>query len=137
MNFSSTLSIFPSYKIGIVKSQKHFLIPEKWFCDIVTLLTFNVFVLIGNLVSTFINVSKFLTMWFSKYMFCLKIKRPLLFTLVWCRAFALFAFFVLCNYRPEKRRFPALIQNDYIYWLGNCVFSFTFGLLTCQLLTLK
>ncbi len=48
INFFSTLSIFPVYQLGVKPCRLDFFIGEEWFQDVVTFLTFNFCVLIGN-----------------------------------------------------------------------------------------
>lgn len=48
INFFSTLSIFPVYQLGVKPYSSDFFIGEEWFQDVVTFLTFNFLVLIGN-----------------------------------------------------------------------------------------
>ena len=36
-------------------------------------------------------------------------------------------FFMLCNFRPEDRGFPAYISNDWAYIVGGIVMAFTSG----------
>ncbi len=49
LNFLSTLAIFPVFQQGIERSSSNFFIPDKWFQDFVTFLTFNLLVTIGNM----------------------------------------------------------------------------------------
>jgi hypothetical protein len=43
------LAIFPVYQLGVRRSSESFFISDYWYQDVVTFLTFNVFVLLGNL----------------------------------------------------------------------------------------
>lgn len=49
LNFLSTLSIFPVYQLSVVPINTDFVVKVKWFQDIVTFLTFNILVTLGNL----------------------------------------------------------------------------------------
>lgn len=53
INFFSTLSIFPVYQLGVEPYRQDFFIGKKWFQDVVTFLTFNFCVLIGNTLPKF------------------------------------------------------------------------------------
>ncbi len=54
LNFHNMLSIFPVYQLNIVPSTKGFL--GEWYYDIIVFLSFNVFVLAGNMLPRFIRV---------------------------------------------------------------------------------
>lgn len=121
LNFFSTLCIFPVYMLGVEKISKDFIIPDKWFQDVVTFLTFNVLVTIGNTIPKFI-------------------RRPgpdWIHIPVIARAVFVFCFFAVCNYMPEQRTnsyIPILVTNDYLYW-GICIVSpILFGYFTSLLM---
>jgi equilibrative nucleoside transporter 1/2/3 len=118
VNFLSTLAIFPVYQLGIERSSENFFISEKWYRDVLTFLTFNIFVLIGNLLPKLFKISK----------------KNLIFG-VFLRAILVFIFFAMCNFKPNERyNIPVLFDNDYIYWVGAMLSPLTFGYFTSLLM---
>jgi len=119
LNFFSTLAIFPVYLLGVKRFNEHFIIPEYWFQDIVTFLTFNVLVTIGNMIPKIVRKPG------PKW-----IPVPVI-----LRAIIVFIFFALCNFKPEERNhIPVLIKNDYIYWIGCALSPLSFGYFTSLLM---
>lgn len=120
INFVSTLSIFPVYQLGVKPVSKDFIIGEKWFQDIVTFLTFNILVTIGNLIPKFIRKPG------PKWI-------PLA---VFARVVIVYFFFLTSNYMPDSRNgiIPVLITNDYVYWLGAGLSPLVFGYFTSLLM---
>ena len=113
--FFSTLCIYPVYQLGIKKSE-NFFIGDNWYQDVVTFLTFNIMVTIGNILP--------------------KTKRTnFLPHAVISRALLVFCFFSLTNFKPEERKsiIPILIKNDYLYWLGCFLSNISFGYFTSLL----
>ena len=49
LNFFSMLAIFPVYQFNVQRSDPNFFISDKWYNDILVLLTFNLSVTVGNL----------------------------------------------------------------------------------------
>lgn len=121
LNFFSTLAIFPVYQLGIQRASDSFFINDIWYQDIITFLTFNILVTIGNLVPKLF-------------------RRPgpkWLPVPVIARAILVFIFFSLCNFQPEKRAnsiIPILIKNDYVYWAGCFISPLFFGYFTSLLM---
>lgn len=120
INFVSTLSIFPVYQLGVKPVSKDFIIGPDWFQDVVTFLTFNILVTLGNLVPKLIRKPG------PKWI-------PIA---VFARAIIVFAFFLCSNFKPEERNgfIPVLISNDYIYWLGAGLSPLIFGYFTSLLM---
>jgi equilibrative nucleoside transporter 1/2/3 len=154
LNYFITLTIFPIYQNDIQRISNNFIIPEKWYKDVLVYLTFNVSVTFGNI--------------FAKY-----VKKPNLKIIVFSvilRSLLIIAFFLLCNYKPKKLIIdgnndylnddingtyfnytingtifgyfngtnnsivPILITNDWVYWFGSAASAFSFGYLTSLLL---
>lgn len=118
LNFFSTLSIFPVYNLGIKPVSKDFIISQKWFQDVVTFLTFNGLVTLGNLVPNLIKWPG------PKWL-------PLVVIL---RAIIVIIFFLFSNFKPDERHLPVLITNDYVYWLGSALSPLIFGYCTSLLM---
>lgn len=118
LNFFSTLSIFPVFLLKVEPISDDFIIPKKWFQDVVTFVTFNFLVTIGNLIPKLI-------------------KRPgpkWIPVAVITRAILVFLFFIFSNYNPENRNLPVVIQNDYVYWAGCALSPLIFGYFTSLLM---
>jgi len=121
LNFFSTLAVFPVYQLGIKRSSDSFIISEFWFQDVVTFLTFNVLVAIGNMIPRYIKSPG--PRW---------IALPVI-----LRAILHFAFFAVCNFKPDLREnsiIPVLITNDYVYWAGCIISPILFGHFTSLLM---
>lgn len=120
LNFFSTLCIFPVYLLGVQPNNPDFLKSDEvsWFQDIVTFLTFNVAVTIGNLIPRLIKRPgpKFIPI-------------PVI-----ARAAIVFLFFAFCNFKPEERTLPVLISNDWGYWVACAISPLVFGYLTSLLM---
>jgi len=119
LNFFSTLAIFPVFQLGIKRSCESFIINDFWFQDVVTFLTFNVLVTLGNMLPKLVK-------WPGPKW----IPIPVI-----LRAIIVFIFFALCNFKPsERNNIPILIQNDYVYWFGAGLSPFIFGYFTSLLM---
>ena len=117
LNFFSTLAIFPVYQLGIRRASESFFISDYWYQDVLTFLTFNVCVTLGNMLPRF--VKKPGPKW---------IPVPVI-----ARAILCFVFFAFCNFQPDKRldsAIPILIKNDYLYWAACIISPLTFGYFT-------
>lgn len=119
LNFFSTLCIFPVFQIEIKKMSPNFIISDEFYLDVVVFLTFNFFVLFGNILPRF--VQKPGPKWIP--------------IAVITRAIVVIIFFSFSNFRPElPHRIPILITNDYLYWTMCSVSSFLFGYFTSLLM---
>jgi equilibrative nucleoside transporter 1/2/3 len=119
LNFFTTLMMFPVYLLGVEKAKDSFIIPDKWFQDVVTFLTFNVLVTIGNMIPKIVRRPG------PKW-----IPVPVI-----IRAVLVVLFFSVCNFKPKERRhIPVLITNDYIYWIGCALSPLSFGYFTSLLM---
>ncbi|XP_065318730.1 equilibrative nucleoside transporter 3-like [Gordionus sp. m RMFG-2023] len=105
-----TLTIFPAIQVHIARKNSNFFIPDKYFDAILTFLNFNVFSLIGNLITEKIKMPSPKWVWL-----------PILLRTVFI------PLFLFCNYRPDIRKFPVWIKNDYVYALLGIVLSVTHG----------
>lgn len=122
INFVSTLMIFPLFLLNVHSSGYVPLFVQKYWVDITVFITFNFSVLLGNVATRYINIQ-------NKY---------ILLVLVYVRVLLGCSLFLLCNYHPVKdkaafRLLPVIIENDYVYWLINIIYSFMFGILTSLL----
>ena len=50
------------------------------------------------------------------------------------RAVIIFIFFAFCNFKPEDRKLPVLIANDWAYWVACAISPLVFGYLTSLLM---
>jgi equilibrative nucleoside transporter 1/2/3 len=116
LNFFSTLSIFPVYNLGVKPNTEGFL--GHWFQDIVTFLTFNILVTIGNLIPKLFKWPG--PKWLP--------------AAVILRAIIVQIFFLFSNYKPDERTLPVLITNDYVYWAGAALSPLLFGYFTSLLM---
>lgn len=119
LNFFSTLAIFPVFQLGIRRSCDDFIIPDEWFQDVVTFLTFNVLVTLGNMLPKLVK-------WPGPKW----IPIPVI-----LRAVVVFIFFAFCNFKPDERKhIGVFITNDYVYWFGAGLSPFLFGYFTSLLM---
>lgn len=120
VNFVSTLSIFPVYLLGVKPNSDNFIVPTYWFQDVVTFLTFNVLVTIGNLIPKLIRRPG--PKWIPVFVFA--------------RAAIVLLFFLFSNYQPDEgtRTLPVYITNDYVYWAGCALSPLIFGYFTSLLM---
>ena len=117
LNFFSTLAIFPVYTLGITPNSIGFM--GNWYHDIVTFLTFNIFVTIGNIIPRFVK-------WPGQ---------KFIHIVVVLRACCVFGFFLCSNYKRDERNLvPVLVTNDYVYWAGAAASPLTFGYIASLLM---
>ncbi|KAL7065356.1 hypothetical protein AAHC03_05338 [Spirometra sp. Aus1] len=110
--FVCTLSIFPAVQSNIMAVDPDFFIPANWFTDVTCFLFFNLFAMLGCVLSAFVTFPspKFLII-------------PVLIRLVF-----FVPFFLLSNYLVEgPRQMPLWISNDYAYLFGSIIFALTNG----------
>ncbi len=91
-----SFSIFPSLQANI-KPLNH-IISDQYFAPVFCFLLFNTFQAVGNFLAQ-------------------KIRKPgpnyiIIFTFL---RFLFIPLFLICNYNPNERQWPAIIQNDWIY----------------------
>lgn len=111
LTFYVTLALFPSILADIKQLQGIF--DNKYFTPVACFFVFNLFAMIGNLISGW-------TTWPGKHK-------------VWIFVLARFLFvpfFLFCNFHPESRHWPVLITNDIIFVIGNILFAVTSGYLS-------
>uniref|UniRef100_A0A6G1SIM5 Equilibrative nucleoside transporter 1 n=1 Tax=Aceria tosichella TaxID=561515 RepID=A0A6G1SIM5_9ACAR len=109
--FYFTLALFPSVMAGI--QQKDNLLSNKYFAPVCCFLAFNLFALVGNLISGW-------TTWPGKDRVWMLVAVRVLFV----------PFFLFCNFNPSTRHWPVLIESDIIYTLGNVLMALTSGYLS-------
>ncbi|XP_066258073.1 equilibrative nucleoside transporter 1 [Euwallacea similis] len=110
----ATLAVFPSIHAAIKVSDKNFFIQEKFlYTQVLCFLTFNVFAVLGNILT---NVY----IWPSKKYLWIPTTLRLLYI----------PFYLFCNYQPPHeitRVLPVFITNDYVYWAVAATMAFTSG----------
>nr|VZI34074.1 unnamed protein product [Spirometra erinaceieuropaei] len=110
--FVCTLSIFPAVQSNIMAVDPDFFIPANWFTDVTCFLFFNLFAMLGCVLSAFVTFPS------PKFLFI-----PVLIRLVF-----FVPFFLLSNYLVEgPRQMPLWISNDYAYLFGSIIFALTNG----------
>jgi equilibrative nucleoside transporter 1/2/3 len=109
--FYITLALFPSVMASI--KQKGTLVSPKYFSSVTCFLAFNLFALIGNLISGW-------TTWPGKDRVWILVAARILFV----------PFFLFCNFNPATRHWPVLIESDTVYTLGNILMALSSGYLS-------
>lgn len=108
--FFVTLSVFPALQANIRPSDPNFFISDDYFSPVTCFLFFNVFALLGSIVSDFIKKPGPRWVWI-----------PVILRLLFI------PFFVFCNVNPKTRQLPVIIKNDYVYIIGAILMAFTSG----------
>lgn len=75
---------------------------------------FNIFSMIGNIVSEYVPLWRHKLLWLATF----------------SRAIVFLPFFLLCNYQPdgiENRSIPVILNNDYLFILGTVLLGLSFG----------
>ena len=111
--FFVTLSIFPAVHAKISSTGSLSWLTPKYFSQVTCFLTFNVTAMIGNLIPTWIIYPAPDKLWIPVF-----------------ARFLLIPFFMLCNYSPETREWPVLIESDYLYLLAGAVLGLSSGYLS-------
>lgn len=106
--FFVSLTLFPSVVAGVKQSGTR--MSNDYFTAVSCFLLFNLFAMVGNYSSEFLP----------------KIPRKVLWIPILLR-FAFIPLFLFCNYLPEKRKYPVLIQNDLVYMLLVVLHGFSSG----------
>ncbi|KAH7645168.1 equilibrative nucleoside transporter-like protein [Dermatophagoides farinae] len=106
--YFSTFVIFPAIQAAIKPLDS--IVEQKFFAPVFCFLFFNTFASIGNYVAE-------------------RIRRPEPAGLIYLVAirFLFIPFFLFCNYIPDRRTWPVLIQSDYVYILGSASLAFSNG----------
>lgn len=110
MVFFVTLTIFPAIHADIKQIDPNFVIPEKYFTPVTCFLCFNFFAMFGSLIPNWIKWPGHRFLWIP----------------VVLRLFMI-PYFMLCNYKPEKRLIPVLINNDWAYFGMSVALGLTSG----------
>ncbi|CAB3410163.1 unnamed protein product [Caenorhabditis bovis] len=112
--FFVTLSIFPGIMMYIQDAphgeKYNFPLPEKYFMDITTFLSFNVFAFIGSLVAGKFQYPGPNKLWIPVYLRLLYIP-----------------FFAMCNFLPATRTFPVWFPSTWLYVIVGATMSFGSG----------
>lgn len=111
LTFFVTLALFPAVMADIKQSQNYF--SDKYFTSFACFLIFNVFAMIGNLVSGW-------TTWPGKNRVWIVVVARLIFV----------PFFLFCKFNPKTRHWPVLIENDIAYMVGNILMALSSGYLS-------
>lgn len=109
--FYFTLALFPSVMASIKETGNLF--GTKYFAPVCCFLVFNLFALLGNLVSGW-------TTWPGKDRVWILVTLRVLFV----------PFFLFCNFNPGTRHWPVLIHSDIVYTLGNVLLASSSGYLS-------
>ncbi|CAH1784010.1 unnamed protein product [Owenia fusiformis] len=112
--FFVTLTIFPAIQADVKKSDPAFFIPDEYFTPVTCFLFFNAFAVLGNLTTEWVRKPGPKYLWIA----------------VLIRGVIAIPFFMLCNYRPATRSFPAYISGlwgDYVYMVGGILMALTSG----------
>ncbi|XP_054167111.1 equilibrative nucleoside transporter 3-like [Oppia nitens] len=114
MVFFVTLSIFPAVHANIKPIDVNFFgdqpTTDKYFTAVNCFLVFNISAMIGNIFPNWFRIPS------PKYLWIPVVLRVLL-----------IPFFLFCNYHPELRQWPVIIQNDFIFILGGIVLGLSSG----------
>ena len=111
LTFYVTLALFPAVMADIQRKQD--LLSDKYFTSFACFFLFNIFAMIGNLVSGW-------TTWPGRNKVWLLVVSRFIFV----------PFFLFCNFKPTLRKWPVLITNDIVYMLGNIIFAASSGYLS-------
>ncbi|KAK0396792.1 hypothetical protein QR680_001858 [Steinernema hermaphroditum] len=112
--FFVTLTIFPAImadvKLFRADGKYDFFIPDYLFTAVTTFLLFNVFASVGSVIANFVQWPNPKTLWI-----------PVTLRLLLIPAF------MFCNYRPELRSWPVLIESEWTFIFLGIVMSVTSG----------
>lgn len=111
LTFFVTLALFPAILSNIKQSQGYF--SEKYFTSFACFLIFNVFAMIGNLVSSW-------TTWPGKDRVWIMVLARLVFI----------PFFLFCKFVNKDRKWPVLFESDIAFITGNILLALTSGYLS-------
>lgn len=111
LTFFLTLALFPAVLADV--KQVHNLFDSKYFSSFACFLIFNLFAMIGNLISSW-------TLWPGKDRVWLLVVARFLFI----------PFFLFCNFNPKTRHWPVLIQSDIVFIIGNVLMALSSGYLS-------
>ncbi|XP_074643260.1 equilibrative nucleoside transporter 1-like [Tubulanus polymorphus] len=110
LTFFVTLVCFPALEVKIEASDPDFFIPPKYYTLVMCFLIFNSFAVLGNLITEFIRKPG------PKYLIIVTILR-----------LVFIPYFMLCNYKPDRRSFPVYLNNDYAYLVGGILMALSHG----------
>ncbi|XP_022246473.1 equilibrative nucleoside transporter 3-like isoform X2 [Limulus polyphemus] len=102
--FFVTLTNFPAVLINIFPLDQNFILPTTYFTPVTCFLCFNFFAMFGNILANWIRWPGPCFLWIPVFLRSLMIP-----------------YFMLCNYKPDHRVLPVLINNDWAY-IGMSVF---------------
>ncbi|KAL8613124.1 hypothetical protein ACOMHN_035065 [Nucella lapillus] len=106
--FFVSLALFPQIQSDI--KRLHFPLSDTYWTPVFCFLSFNLFAMLGNLTTE-----------------CVRLPGP---RFVWLPVLLRSAFipvYLLCNFRPDDRAWPVLIDNDYGYIVAGALMAFTGG----------
>ncbi|XP_013784945.1 equilibrative nucleoside transporter 1-like isoform X2 [Limulus polyphemus] len=96
--FFVTLTSFPAVQGSIFAVDSNFFISSTYFIPVCCFLFFNLFAMIGNIFPNWV-------VWPGPRFLWIPVVSRILFI----------PFFMMCNYKPQKRAFPVLISSDWAY----------------------
>ncbi|XP_037816196.1 equilibrative nucleoside transporter 1 [Lucilia sericata] len=113
--FFVTLAVFPAVHSDIKPYSDDFFISKERFTSITCFLTFNLFAMLGSLMTSWYQ-------WPKANLLCI----PVILRAVFL------PLFLFCNYIPKStiRSLPVIITNDWAYWLIAIIMSFSSGYLS-------
>lgn len=112
--FFITLALFPSILADVKQSSENSLgLSERFFSSFACFLVFNLFAMVGNMISGLTTFPGRRYVWI----------------LVWLRILFI-PFFLFCNFNPSQRRWPVYISSDLVYVLGNVLMAMSSGYLS-------
>lgn len=113
--FFVTLAVFPAVHSDIKPISKDTFVPERLFTSVTCFLTFNLFAMLGSLLTSWVTWPK------PKYLIWPVVIRVVFIPL-----------FLFCNYLPldVERTLPVWITSDYAYWIIAILMSISSGYLS-------
>nr|CDS31286.1 vacuolar protein sorting associated protein 13B [Hymenolepis microstoma] len=115
MVFACTLALFPSVQSTIRSNDPSYIIKESWFVDVTCFFFFNLFALLGCMVSNWVRFPGPRFLWM-----------PVLLRFIFFVPFFLFSNYHIDG-RVGDRWMPLWVTNDHVYVFGSIVFAFTSG----------
>ncbi|CAL8070424.1 unnamed protein product [Calicophoron daubneyi] len=109
--FFCSLSVFPAIQSMIRPNNPNYWISPLWFVDVTCFFFFNLFAVLGCIVSNWIKIPGPRLLWIP----------------VWIRTLLFIPFFLFCNFGLTNPKLPVLITNDHVYLAAVVIFAFTNG----------
>uniref|UniRef100_A0A5S6QMX2 Equilibrative nucleoside transporter 1 n=1 Tax=Trichuris muris TaxID=70415 RepID=A0A5S6QMX2_TRIMR len=111
--FFVTLTVFPAMMANVESVSPNFPLGPRYYSAVMCFLVFNMFAVLGNVVSNWLRFPSAQWLWLP------------------VSARALFIpFFLFCNFQPQYRTLPVLIKSDWLFLAGGMLMAFSSGHLT-------